>query len=424
MSFSLLLRSTLITIAAVALPFAAATAGAQTTQKGLLGVGVTNPASPWQGALIARVAPGSAAGRAGLLSQDLIVEADSQPISSASDLTAYVATRRAGDRIRFTVMRWNGGSVGRVQLVATLGAAPVEGNPEAAASAQNTPAPRRPSATAAAPAQGLTHVSWTTFTDPYENAFSIEVPRGWKVVGGIVRKAPQLFPTLVVRVLSPDQRTLIAIGDPDGVPYSAPIAGRDYVRRFTERTMSPACPGLTIGNVTDLPDIERLFSSRTPGPYNQWSAAQASFTCNGGRRAGMAGEAIAVLQYTTSLRGGHPEVLAGFVTTTAQRDDADRLLNHMYSSIRANQEWSAQQQQIGQQLANGAMARWRDEQRQQQQIVDALTNTAHFVGPGGQHYDLDNRPRYQWLTPGGQTVGTDTPTPPVPGSQQLTKVPE
>ncbi len=426
MTLSPFLRCSLIAAAlATALPFVTAADGAApATGRALLGVAVANPPSPRQGALVARVAPAGAAGRAGLRPQDLIVAADSQPISSASDLTAYVATRRAGERITLTVLRWNGLSLGRIQIVATLGVTPAQGTVGAAGSAQNSPAPPLPSAPAAAPAQGLNDVSWTTFTDPYENAFSIDVPRDWKVVGGIIRKAPLLLPTLVVQALSPDQRTLIVIGDADSVPYSAPIAARDYVRRFATSTLSPACPGLNIGSLTDLPDIQRLFSSRTPGPYNQWSAAQASFTCNGGRRAGMAGEAIAVLQYTTSLRSGHAEVLAAFVTTAAQQDEADRLLNHMYSTIRANQEWSARQQQIGQQLANGAMARWQGEQRQQQQMVDALTNTAHFVGPGGQHYDLDNRPRYQWLAPNGQTVGTDTPTPPAPGWQQLQKLPE
>jgi len=418
-----LLRCSLIAIAlAAGLPFAAAVNAAPATGKGLLGVAVTNPSAPWQGALIARVVPDGAAGRAGLRPQDLVVEADSQSISSAADLTAFVATRRAGERIRFTVMRWSGSSVGRVQVVATLDPAPAQGDAGVPIPAQPSPARPRPSASAGAPAKGLTDVSWVTFTDPNENAFSIEVPRGWKVVGGVVRKIP-LWPSAVVRALSPDQRTLLAMGDPDSVPYQAPVAARDYVRRFTERAMSGACPGLNIVNVADLPDVERLFSSKSLGPYNRFSAAQLSFECNG-RQASMAGGAIAVLQYMTSLRSGQAQVLAAFVTTTKQQDEADKLLNHMYASFRENPQWAAQEQRIGQQLAQGAMARWRGEQRQFQQMDDALTNTAHFLGPGGQRYDLDASARYQWLMPNGQTVGTDTPSAPIPGAQQLQRLPE
>lgn len=420
MYLRLLLRCSVIAVAlAAGVPLAAAD-GAPAAGKGLLGVAVANPSPPSQGALVARVAPESAAARAGLRPQDLIVQADSQPIFSASDLTAYVATRRAGDSITLTVMRWNGASHGRVQVTATLAPLPDQGNPGAASSAQNGPAPSAP---AAAPAQGLTDVSWTTFTDPYENAFNIEVPRGWRVAGGVVRKIP-LWPSLVLRVLSPDRRTLIAVGDPDSVPYNAPIAARDYVRRFTEGAMSQACSGLKIVDVADLPDVERFASSKSLGPYNQWSAAQAAFTCNGGRQTGMAGEAIAVLQYMTTLRSGHAQVLAAFVTTTGHEQEADQLLNHMIGSLRENPEWSARQQQTGQQLAAGAMARWRGEQRQFQQMDDAITNTAHFVGSDGRRYDLDARPRYQWLAPDGQTAGTDTPTPPSPGSKLLQRLPE
>jgi hypothetical protein len=420
MYLRLLLRCSVIAVAlAAGVPLAAAD-GAPAAGKGLLGVAVANPSPPSQGALVARVAPESAAARAGLRPQDLIVQADSQPIFSASDLTAYVATRRAGDSITLTVMRWNGPSHGRVQVTATLAPVPDQGNPGAASSAQNGPAPSAP---AAAPAQGLTDVSWTTFTDPYENAFNIEVPRGWRVAGGVVRKIP-LWPSLVLRVLSPDRRTLIAVGDPDSVPYNAPIAARDYVRRFTEGAMSQACSGLKIVDVADLPDVERFASSKSLGPYNQWSAAQAAFTCNGGRQTGMAGEAIAVLQYMTTLRSGHAQVLAAFVTTTGHEQEADQLLNHMIGSLRENPEWSARQQQTGQQLAAGAMARWRGEQRQFQQMDDAITNTAHFVGSDGRRYDLDARPRYQWLAPDGQTAGTDTPTPPSPGSKLLQRLPE
>ena len=419
----LLLRCSVIAVAlAAGLPFAAAD-GAPAAGKGLLGVAVANPSPPLQGALIARVAPDGAAARAGLRPQDLIVQADSQPIFTASDLTAYVATRRAGDPITLTVMRANGASSGRVQVTAILGLAPAQDNPGAIGSAQNRPAAPPPAAPAAAPAQGLTHVSWTTFTDPNEDAFSIEVPRGWRVAGGVVRKIP-LWASLVLRVLSPDRRTLIAVGDPDSVPYNAPIAARDYVRRFTESAMSRACSGLKIVDVADLPDVERFASSNSLGPYNQWSAAQAAFTCNGARQAGMAGEAIAVLQYMTTLRSGHAQVLAAFVTATGQENEADQLLNHMIASLRQNPEWSARQQQIAQQLAAGAMTRWQGEQRQFQQMDDAITNTAHFVGSDGRRYDLDARPRYQWLTPDGQTAGTDTPTPPSPGSKLLQRLPE
>ena len=46
--------------------------------KGVLGVGATNPPPQFNGALVARITPDSAAAQAGLQLQDLIVEADSR----------------------------------------------------------------------------------------------------------------------------------------------------------------------------------------------------------------------------------------------------------------------------------------------------------------------------------------------------------
>jgi hypothetical protein len=57
-------------------------------------------------------------------------------------------------------------------------------------------------------------------------------------------------------------------------------------------------------------------------------------------------------------------------------------------------------------------------------MEDAITNTAHFTAPDGTRYDLDSRPRYQWRTPDGRTIGTDTPTPPSPDAQLLLRQPE
>jgi PDZ domain len=420
MHFWLRLRCSLIALALAAGLALAVADGATTAGKGLLGVGlVLDPSPQWQGALVGRVAPGAAAARAGLQPQDLIVQADSQPIRSAADLTAFLGTHRAGDRIALTVMRWDGSSLGRIQVTATLDPAPDQGNsgPPSAAQTSPTPAPR-PSAPQVAPAQGLSRVSWTTFTDPYENAFTIDVPRGWKVAGGVYRKIP-LWGSLVMRVLSPDRRTLIAIGDPDSVPYTAPIAAQDYVRRFTESAISRACTGLKIVEVHELQDVEQYAMSHSLGTYNQWSAAQASFTCNGERQVGMAGEAIAVMQYMTTLRSGHAQVLAAFVTTRGQEDAADQLLNHMIQSSHQNPEWSAEQGQIAEGLHQGAMARWRGEQRQFGQMEDAITNTTHYSASDGRRYDLDSRFRYQWRFPDGRTVGTDTPTAPSPGAELL-----
>jgi hypothetical protein len=82
---------------------------------------------------------------------------------------------------------------------------------------------------------------------------------------------------------------------------------------------------------------------------------------------------------------------------------------------------SAGDRTVSGQRRDGSLA---GEQRQFQQMDDAITNTAHFVAADGQHYDLDARYRYQWRAPDGHTVGTNTSTAPSPGSTQLERLPE
>ena len=116
--------------------------------------------------------------------------------------------------------------------------------------------------------------------------------------------------------------------------------------------------------------------------------------------------------------------LGAFVTTSGQEDAADQLLNPMIQSSHQNPAWSAQQEYTAEGLRQAAMARWRGEEPQFGQMDDAITNTAHFAAPDGRRYDLDARPRYQWRTPDGRTVGSDTPTAPSPGAELLTRQPE
>jgi len=62
---------------------------------------------------------------------------------------------------------------------------------------------------------------YTGFSDPIEQAFPMQVPSGWKTVGGLARRAAlQINP--FVRSLSPDKRTYLIIGEPTLPGYVPP----------------------------------------------------------------------------------------------------------------------------------------------------------------------------------------------------------
>ncbi len=65
--------------------------------------------------------------------------------------------------------------------------------------------------------------AWTQFRDPKEGAFTIDVPQGWQVVGGLIRRSINQ-PHPVIGVLSPDKLTKIVVGDPSAIAYAEPTS--------------------------------------------------------------------------------------------------------------------------------------------------------------------------------------------------------
>lgn len=65
--------------------------------------------------------------------------------------------------------------------------------------------------------------SWTMFTDPSENSFTVDVPQGWKVDGGLTRvSALDVRPW--VKAVSPDDLVIAFIGDGKITPFTMPTA--------------------------------------------------------------------------------------------------------------------------------------------------------------------------------------------------------
>jgi hypothetical protein len=60
---------------------------------------------------------------------------------------------------------------------------------------------------------------WSTFRDPTEAAFTIDVPSGWQVSGGLKRRSVNQ-PHPLLAVVSPDGLARILFGDPSAIAYS------------------------------------------------------------------------------------------------------------------------------------------------------------------------------------------------------------
>ena len=195
------------------MPVSAAPALAQET--GILGATVTDPYVNPKGAFVNIVTPGGSIANAGLLGGDVITRADGKPIASAAALEQVLAGHKPGDFIALDAVHLGKPGHFTLVLAASAGAparmattAPRQAAPQSTMHIAN---PRRPPPMCNGP----------RFADPAEHAFTMQVPAGWRVQGGTIRKNPIEIP-MGVTATSPDGGITIFYGDPNVPIYSVP----------------------------------------------------------------------------------------------------------------------------------------------------------------------------------------------------------
>jgi hypothetical protein len=414
-----------------------------------------------RGIWVRAIAPGSPAERAGLQANDIVVMVDGNRVSDPSALQNYVDSKNPGDTLTLDVMRWNGGGWSPVQLSATLVARPAAyGSGPGAAPASESAARPRPAAPASASASAPASlagksIKWTTFTDPYENAFTVDVPAGWQTQGGMIRRGPlNIDPFL--RALSPDRSVYIMLDDPDtpvfatltstmvatgfreGMPYNPGhlqeivmhyIPGKQYARQYGLMNFSKLCKNLAVESSNDRPDMAAKEQS---GPGTRVDGGEVIFTCTHAHASAKAYVSAVTFfhdQYGIGMWG--VSRLRGFIAPAAGFDQVLAMLNHMSASVQVNPQWEREQQQISQATDASVMQEYQQFMAKQSheyetrmhamdqsfaRTDDIINGVSHYVDPDtGQRYELTNQYQYQWLGPNGATAGTNADSPPPGG---------
>ena len=86
-------------------------------------------------------------------------------------------------------------------------------------------------------AAAATQLDFVRYADPFENAFTIEVPKGWKTEGGLKRFAPTEVRAQIVTT-SPEGDVMVSTGDFDIPTFSEPTQ-LGMSLGFTEGSYSP-----------------------------------------------------------------------------------------------------------------------------------------------------------------------------------------
>ena len=445
-SFLVFLTVTLISFPRLATP--------QPHPQGMIGLGLTDVPGI-AGAVVGIVAPGGPADRAGVQARDVVTALNGTRIENSSALTTAIRGMSPGQVARLGILRGGVSAAQPLEITVTLGSA-------------NEAAPQ----SAGRDASGATHTisvsGYTTFTDPLEDAFTVQVPSGWRTVGGLARRSA-LEINAFVRSLSPDKMTYLLIGEPTLLSYVPPnqmrntlgyregklfdsgvggisqvlhyMPGAEFARLYGQTVLSGLCSGLAFSGSRERPDMAQNADKLVPTVVPSISTGgEARFTC---RHNGQETEARveAVTRVTRDNIMWNVIFLKGFLAPADQADAADELLARVGGSFKFNPAWLQRQSNLDQQAALDINRRMQEFFRQEAGVIQKLNSvdenfssmdeivsgySTYHDAATGNDYKLSNTNPFKWTDNTGRIFSTPTDVPPPWGGNltPLTHVPE
>jgi hypothetical protein len=226
--------------------------------------------------------------------------------------------------------------------------------------------------------------SWTILQDTAERAFSVEVPRGWKAQGGMLRKGP-LDPRVQIDMTSPDGRVTMRISDfgigrftvptqqgvrlgfTEGKPYSAgqpPTttivaryrSGHEFADLYGQARFSKICQTL---EAKSIKTEEPVFNAAHNGPAST-TAGEVVYRCVADGQEKVAFVYAETMLYEMQGTGNwSPASLLSFLAPKDRAAATYTMLFHSAASFTENPQWTMRQAQITASQAAAAMATFR-----------------------------------------------------------------
>ena len=232
-------------------------------------------------------------------------------------------------------------------------------------------------------------VQWVKFQDPFEHAFTVDVPKGWTAKGGLFRLGYSDARPMI-DLLSPDGRINIRLGDVAIPAYFVPNqfhregetydlgaqaqltvahyrSGQEYAAAYARSRFKSVCANLS-PQAVDSDAAVRDYIPEEIAP-EKWSAGQASYSCGSGR------EAKTAYGYAkTALYQGFwtVEALVSFAAPADQVSLVRAIVARTSQSFQINPDWKEYQKRMDQE----ALAYQR--QRQQSRRRELSHQVAEF----------------------------------------------
>jgi hypothetical protein len=305
------------------------------------------------------------------------------------------------------------------------------------------------------PAQSAQAVAldYVSFQDSTEGAFTVQVPRGWKVNGGVARKFSTVAPAMYLEMVSPNG-VRVFFGDADIPPFTEPQGmvmpmavgswyspgygtrmmvmpyqhGVQFAESYLQRTMSRALGQVRVVNRDDqtnqLAAMERA--------ANQGGLARIRYT--GGEIAFESAQGIGTVGAVTQLTsmpsisaGGlwNVQALWGWSASREQAAVANTAIQHLGNTFRINPQWMAASlrhtaevsrivtetnAQISQIISDSYWSRQRSLDRTNRKFSDYIRGVQRVRDPDtGEEFEAVAGSNFYWRIPGGQhPFGTES----------------
>lgn len=313
---------------------------------------------------------------------------------------------------------------------------------------------------AGVPAAGDPTVRWSNFTDPAEGAFSMEVPQGWKITGGVYRFGP-LDPRAMVDMVSPDGKTDLRFGDAhvppfatlsqsmrnlgwrEGHPYNPNGAAQEVVANYRpgwvfadlygQGRFGSQCQHLSLKS---MKQADPVHPSEGGG---KTTAGDVVYSC--AAPGGALAAYVFAETHLTEMQGvgvWNVTWLYSFLTPQDQAGTALQILAHAMSTFTISQQWEARQIQLTGQVSQVVLrqfqqnmatehAHFERQQAQSQSQFESIDRAIRGVDLTTDSIDGTQREVWtgtgstHWINGLGDVV--DSPSQPSPGSHRLNNQP-
>jgi len=233
------------------------------------------------------------------------------------------------------------------------------------------PASARQAATTVKPPK-LAYVAWR---DPVEKAFTVEVPKGWKVQGGLYRAHPVDVRNCLT-VTSPDGRVTLTVGDkslspfmsplpqlgfPEGSVYQTPtspamicrtfVPASQFAGEYVAAKFGNSVQQLALGEPCDLAEAVAPLNTQyaNAGLNSQWSMGEVTFSgaANGKPVRGYCFVGLLFTQTPgAEMYNWNAYYLYTYRAAADQEAVARVALQHLVTTLKTDPRWQRMQQNV------------------------------------------------------------------------------